>query len=306
MARPAAPKVSLIVPTFGRVWQLGRLFDSLEAQSLRDFELIISDQNPPGFLDLAPLIARVSFPVRHIVNPTERGISRARNAGLAVARGEVIVFPDDDAWYPQGFLERGVTQLERLGADIVTGRSIDTAGRTINGRFAKTSQAITRGGVWIMQIEWATFYRKAAIQGLGGFDETIGIGASSPWQAAEGPDLLLRALASGLRCHYDVDLVGYHEEYETRPPSRMMTAKAHAYARGMGYVLRKNGIGLPTALYWGARPLFQLLVGLLHGDFKRARYFLLVSIGRLEGWAQTPLTMRLSASFSGREAMSDD
>jgi glycosyltransferase involved in cell wall biosynthesis len=296
--------ICLIVPTFGRTWQLRRLFQSLDAQSYRNFEVIVSDQNPVGFLDEVIDPSAYSFKLTHICSPNDRGISKARNLGWAAAPGDIVAFPDDDAWYPADFLQRGVDKMTQLGASILTGRSVDVKGRTINGRFARHAQSITRGGVWIMQIEWATFFERSLLEELGGFDEGLGIGCPTPWQAAEGPDLILRALAKGKACFFEPDLVGYHEEYETHPPSAIMTAKARAYARGMGYVLRKNGAGLLTALYWSARPLFQLGVSLLLLEGRRAKYFFLVAVGRMEGWAR--LLARWSpkaAGFTGREVV---
>lgn len=292
MGRRSAPVISLVVPTYGRTWQLTRLFRSLEAQTCRDFEVIISDQNPEGYLGEVVAQGAWSFPIRHICRPNDRGISTARNVGWRHASAPVVCFPDDDAWYPADFLERGLVRMAALNADILSGRSTDETGRSINGRFAADLRAITVGGVWIMQIEWMTFFRRDLLERLDGYDETLGIGAATPWQAAEGPDLILRALAKGARCYYDPDFLGHHDEYETHPPSDQMTAKAQAYARGMGFVLRKNGAGLATAVYWALRPLYQLAMALLRFEFRRVRFFFLVSIGRLEGWTGWLLPIR--------------
>lgn len=298
--RLTSPAISLIVPTFGRTRQLSRLLDSLDRQTFRDFEVIISDQNPPGYLDEV-LAAPRGFPLIHLNRPDERGISRARNAGWHVTKAPVVMFPDDDAWYPATFLEDGLEKMSARGADLLAGRSVDETGRAINGRFAKTARPITRGGVWIMQIEWTTLIRRDVLDRLGGYDEALGIGCQTPWQAAEGPDLILRALEQGFSCHYDPDLAGHHEEYETNPPSPEMTAKARAYARGMGFVLRKNGAGPVLGAYWAARPLMQLLVNGVQGKGRRARYFALVSLGRLEGWLQRPvLAESPEHAFDGR------
>ena len=43
-------KVSLAIATIGRTAELERLLDSLCAQSHQNFEVLIADQNPMGFL----------------------------------------------------------------------------------------------------------------------------------------------------------------------------------------------------------------------------------------------------------------
>ena len=92
---------SLIVATMNRVSELDRLLTSLGEQSYKDFEVIIVDQN--GDDRLSPLVSNHrGMAIRHV--RSERGLSRARNAGLQVARGDIIAIPDDDCWYPEGVL----------------------------------------------------------------------------------------------------------------------------------------------------------------------------------------------------------
>lgn len=279
-----APRLSLVVATLDRFWQLERLLKSLASQSFRDFDVIIVDQNDK--LDLCDLTAqaRWPFPIRRIATPGDRGASVARNVGWREATGQILVFPDDDAWYPPHFLQFGLERLTALGADLLTGRSTDESGRSINGRYAPSAGPITRGSVWIKQIEWMTFIHRALMVRLGGYDDKTGIGSASPWQAAEGPDLILRALAIGACCHYDPDLTGYHDELETHPPDEAIIAKGRGYGRGMGYVLRKHDKSIATLVYWLARPLAGLVLSAASGQWPRARYFASMVVGRAEGW----------------------
>ena len=66
---------------------------------------------------------------------------------------DVILFPDDDCWYPSWFLRRGLELLDATGAELVSGRFADETGRSINGRFASVAQYVTRRSVWIAQAE---------------------------------------------------------------------------------------------------------------------------------------------------------
>jgi GT2 family glycosyltransferase len=211
------------------------------------------------------------------------------------------VFPDDDCWYPPWFLRKGVELLHATGAELVSGRFADEKARNVNGRFASRAQFIARRNVWFTQSEAATFYRRDLLERLGGFDEELGIGSRSPWQAAEGPDLVLRALEQSCVCYYDPSLYGFHREYNLDDPSAGMTKRGRMYARGMGYVLRRHQFGVLNLLYWAARPLSTALFSALGGTFHRAAYSLFVSLGRLEGFSGRLwiIGMRLDATEVG-------
>ena len=92
---------SLIVATLNRVNELDQLLASLERQTCRDFDVIVIDQNADNRLQ--PVLQRHSrLSIEHL--RSEKGLSRARNVGLNVAKGDIISFPDDDCWYPDDLL----------------------------------------------------------------------------------------------------------------------------------------------------------------------------------------------------------
>lgn len=280
----ADPSLSLIVSTLGRAQELLRLFASLERQTWRDFEVIIVDQNDDSRLDSIVLADRWSFPLTHMRRPGTRGLSRGRNEGWRAARGEIILFPDDDCWYPVDLLERAMSALRETNAAILSGRAADETGRSINGRFETTAMDVTRDLVWTCQIEWMMFIRASTLRALNGYDENVGVGADTPWQSAEGQDLTLRALDIGLPCRYDPSLTGHHAELNTATPDGQMIRKGRQYARGMGYVLRKSGHGWSTCLYWVARPIARAALSLMRLRMSQFRYYKNVALGRWEGY----------------------
>jgi glycosyltransferase involved in cell wall biosynthesis len=211
-------------------------------------------------------------------------LSRGRNAGWRVAKGELVLFPDDDCWYPPFLLSRALQILKSLAADVVTGRASDKTGRDINGRYSKVRQRINRSNVWVSGIEWVMIFKKSTLIELNGFDEHVGLGADTPWQACEGQEIIIRALAGGKTCFFDPDLFGYHEELDVMSPSNLMVSKGRAYGRGLGYVLRAHKYHALNAIMWMSRPIFSLLLNVVKGNFKPCTYLLNVSIGRLEGY----------------------
>jgi glycosyltransferase involved in cell wall biosynthesis len=277
-------RFGLVVATVGRVEPVLRLMHSLEGQTFRSFELIVVDQNLEK--DIAPvLFARPwHFPITHLRVPPI-GVSAARNIGWQRTRAQVLVFPDDDCWYPAEYLQH-LDVIMRRGAQLATGRAATIFGRTINGRFDKVAGPITRGNVFTRQIEWNMAISADLMRTLDGYDEAISLGSASPWQAGEGYDLILRALAAGARCHYDPALVGHHEELPVRRPDTAMIAKGYAYARGLGFVLRKHGFGPVALTGWLSRSGVNLARGLLRLRFDLVHYFALQALGRWEGWWQ--------------------
>src|ERR1700688_2110346 len=97
------PHFSVIIPTIGRTEELHKMLRSLADQRPADFEVIVVDQNEDDRVDrlLSTLAAEVT--VSH-VRRGQKGASGARNAGLAIASGEIVSCPDDDCWYPAALL----------------------------------------------------------------------------------------------------------------------------------------------------------------------------------------------------------
>jgi glycosyltransferase involved in cell wall biosynthesis len=280
----SGPAFSVVVSTLGRSEPILRLLHSLAAQTLPDFEVIIVDQNDDDRVASLIDAARADFPLFHIRTPQQRGLSRSRNTGWRRASGRYVIFADDDCWYPPWLLARAEQVFRTSGADFVSGRAVDEHGRGINARYEAEAQGITRANVWTTSIEWMIFLRREVLEATGGFDEGVGIGASTPWQAAEGQDLLLRALALGFAGRFDPSLHGFHAELDTRKPDRAMLGKARAYGRGMGFVLRRHGFGIGDLAYWLVRPAAGAILYSLAGQPRRGAYYYNVVMGRLEGW----------------------
>ena len=277
----ASPLLSLIVATKGRASPLHDLFTSLAAQEFRDFEVIVVDQNADGRIG-APDAEGWPFPVLHLRTPQESGTSRARNSGMKHARGAVMLFPDDDCWYGPHFLEHALARMTALGADVLSGRAAADDGRDINGRFEQAVTRIDRATVWTTGIEWVVFFKREVLAAIGGYDPDIGVGASTPWQACEAQDIMLRALAAGYTCMFDPSIFGHHAELDIRSPD--MRRKGRAYARGFGYVLRRHRFPMTQVANWLLRPAVRGGLAMLKGDWTQAEYCRNVFAGRLEGW----------------------
>jgi glycosyltransferase involved in cell wall biosynthesis len=277
--------VSLVVSTLGRTASLKALFESLAGQDYRNFELIIVDQNDDD--RLKPLFGTKTWPftLRRIHAPGQRGLSLGRNTGWIQAEGSIVAFPDDDCLYPPWLISRALGKIAETGADVLAGRAADENGQSINGRFERDAQWIDRTNVWTTGIEWVVFFKRSALLAVGGYNTNIGVGASTPWQACEGQDIMLRAMAAGLKCFYDPSLYGHHEEMNIYNPDAPICRKGRMYGRGMGHVLRIHGYGLGSSLKLVSFPTIKGLFFLFRCNIRRFLYYRNVALGRFEGWS---------------------
>jgi glycosyltransferase involved in cell wall biosynthesis len=252
-------------------------------QSYRNFRLIVvADQDGKAELEstLAPYRDRISLQLVE----SARGLSRARNVGLRQVTGGVVSFPDDDCWYPPDLLQRVADTLERNPTwDGVTGRTIDESARSSVMLWQKEPGLITRENVWRTAITVTIFLRRALVERVGFFDETLSLGSGTPWGSGDETDYVLRALAAGFTLGYDPSIVVYHEN--PNPPfSRSAAKRAYGYGMGSSRVLRMHGYSRSFAAY----RVLQLVAGsgyfLVRGRLGLARFYWAMARGRAVGW----------------------
>ena len=115
----AGPKVSVVIPAYNVERYIDQTLAALEGQTLNDIEIIcVDDGSTDGTLSVIRCHALADPRVKGI-HQENTGAGSARNAGLAVARGEWVAFLDADDVYRPGYLEKMLSSGERYGADLV-------------------------------------------------------------------------------------------------------------------------------------------------------------------------------------------
>ena len=115
------PKVSVVVPCYKVEKYLPEMLDSLLAQTLSDFQVVLVDDGSPdrsGEICDSYAAKDSRFTVIHKPNG---GVGAARNDGLAAAIGDWVLFCDSDDSLEPDALEKLVEAGERSGADVVFG-----------------------------------------------------------------------------------------------------------------------------------------------------------------------------------------
>lgn len=113
------PKVSFIVAVYNTQEFLPRCLDSLLNQTCRDIEIVVvNDGSTDDCAAIIAAYARKDARVRAITKPNG-GISSARNAGIDIARGEIVDFVDSDDYVEPNLAEFLVDAFAAENPEIV-------------------------------------------------------------------------------------------------------------------------------------------------------------------------------------------
>jgi glycosyltransferase involved in cell wall biosynthesis len=281
-------KYSLIVPSINRTHELVKLFESLESQTLQDFEVILVDQNPDGRLLSIVEVFSKRFFIKHLHSET-KGAAHARNIGISQARGEILLWPDDDCWYLSTFLH----DIDRLlstyaNAAGIIGILVDEKGNPFNRwKPSKVAPAMDMD-TFIHAGEPAIILRKEIVMRVGGFDESIGIGAETIWGAGESTDLCLRVKKAGAYLVIAPSIRIFHPNQMIPTGDLSQRQKAHMYARGMGGILKKNHLNIFFVIKYFFTYARAIFWNSLQFKWNDTAYHWTRLKGVVEGWIRYP------------------
>ena len=121
------PKVSVIMPVYGVEKFVGKAIESIQNQTLTDFEFLIVDD---GTKDQSGVICdcyAAKDPRLTVIHKENGGAPSARNAAMEIATGDYYYFMDSDDWAEPTMLADMVALAEKTAAQlVVTGYYIDT------------------------------------------------------------------------------------------------------------------------------------------------------------------------------------
>lgn len=226
---------SFITATLGEENKLKTLLKSLTSQTYIDYEIIVVDQNEhERVLHLCNNYENIKY-----IHSSNRGLSLARNMGVRKARGEYLVFPDDDAMLPSDFLDNANKIIREFpDVSIFSGLVLTTNKKKPFSRYMDyVSEEISYFN-YDKFMSTTMIIRRQVFDKLNGFDEEMGVGAR--WGGSEETELLLRALEAGFRAYYTESLIAYHPELNFSKLTWIQAIhKGYSYGLGRGALFRK-------------------------------------------------------------------
>ena len=252
------PSFDLVLPTLGRTASLRQFLDGLEAQSLREFRVLIADQNRDDRVERT-LIQYPELNVLRLDTPP-LGLSSARNAALSHLEADIVAFPDDDCVYPPGLLETVAGRFDAESRlDGVVGMAVDAHGEpSAASRWDESGGPLTLHNVWRRAVSITIFLRRHVVEQVGQFDESLGLGSGTRFQSGEEVDYLIRALRRGSRLEYD-------------PSIRVVHPQGPADGAAVAQIAARNGLAMGRLLRRHYGPVFSLyMIGRAGGGALRA------------------------------------
>ncbi|NOX90119.1 MAG: glycosyltransferase family 2 protein [Calditrichaeota bacterium] len=199
-------KISVIIITYNRVNDLVALLENLKSQTVQNFETIVVDNNSSD--KTAEIIPRDFPQVRFIKNDRNAGVPGGRNIGIREAKGEFLVFVDNDAELAEDALEKVVKTFETYPkAGILTFKILNF----FTGGIDETS--------WIIDPELKTVTTPHKVQTFEGAGfafrrevvDKIGLMWDSLFFMHEEKEYSLRALDAGFDILYTPEIKAYHK-----------------------------------------------------------------------------------------------
>jgi GT2 family glycosyltransferase len=215
---PQLPACSLVICTRNRRQMLRETVASILGADEVPDEILIVDQSDASEPFEAPASSARRCELRYLWLDAI-GSSRARNAGAAAAKHEVLIFIDDDMFVDHGWYTPLIQTLVRAGPHTaVTGR-VEAAPSEKPDSFVVAVHAWDGAQVHVGRINkdvlatgFMALYR-VAYEESGGLDERLGPG--TPFPGAEDNDYGFRLLEDGYQVIYVPDSVVYHRAWRS-------------------------------------------------------------------------------------------
>lgn len=253
-------RISLICATRDRPGELARLIDSVVQQADKICDLVV-----------------VNTSVRQLqLKATERGgcgqvkilegpllsVSEARNAGVNMCEGNLLLFPDDDAYFPNGHFEAVIKAAEKYARadawhfnymDPNTGAKHDDV-VVPDGAPMTIREAMRRGSAICIAM------RRDVHVAMGGFDTRFGPGHGPICEVAEDVEYLVRAIAQ-YRSVAVVNSISCYHRIDAEPNLTSSRVRRIEHDGGARWYLTRKYFGWKSA----ALLLAAYLIGAMYG-----------------------------------------
>lgn len=267
---------SIISATLGKNNRLEKLCDSLKKQVYKKFELIICDQNKENFNKKLKYVYK-NIKITFI--KSKKGLSIARNKGIIEAKGDYLLFLDDDIYLKKNFFKVLNQLLNRNKADILCYKVQDNEKKTLlnypkKNCFIKSPSQIFNS---ISSVSFTISNKKKIF-----FDKKLGLGSGNIYQSGEETDYILKALKKfNYKIFFTNKLFVKHFKKEISIFTEIK--KSFFYGCGWSYVVKKNKLGPNFMLIKILKVFLNIFYNLLALKFNKTIISISTFFGRIFG-----------------------
>ena len=205
------PQLSVVIPTYNRTDSLERILDFLKVQENIILEIIVVDQNKPGYFNetLNAKLDGVTRIIQHIPN-----VSMARNNGFKRSTAPYILFLDDDLIPEPNFCKKGLDIFNQYPLVksfvplVYSSEGKEFAFSDAWKKLIKFYQQDTSVFSITDSISAAVFFERSYFQSSGGFDIYLFDFA----KAAEDMELFLRMIQRNMTLWFVPFVEIFHDE----------------------------------------------------------------------------------------------
>ena len=230
-------RVSVLIPSLDRYPHLFDLLDQLRQQTVPPCEILVVDQTSVERRQEIPDRILAGQPIR-VLYRDQPGQCTARNAGIRIARGDFILFLDDDEAVEPDLIARHLASLARFQAEVSSGVAEEVGAGPLpdHFRWLRLSDVFPTGN---------TLIHKSVLRGSGLFDLAYDRGAR-----ADG-DLGMRVYLSGalMILNPAISVLHFHAP---RGGLRRHRARSVTYASSRRRLLHRQ-VPSPTEIYLARR-----------------------------------------------------
>lgn len=210
---------SIIIPTYKRKSSLLRLLNSLTKELKRDTEIIVVEQVFNNGKEIIGLARKNSLDLKYFLLK-EASTSKAKNFGATKAKGNFLLFLDDDVIVKPGLIENHLKNFKEPKIGAIAGRVVtqgqpieenrkDVGRITFFGRFTDGFSSTIKQEVETV-IGCNACFKKDVFEKIGGFDEQFTGNAMR-----EESDLSLRVKKAGYKIIFEPKAVVLHLREKT-------------------------------------------------------------------------------------------
>ena len=250
--------------------------NSLQKQKYKNFELIICDQNRH---DNNKIVKKIYKNLKIKFIKSSVGLSKARNKGISISKGNFLIFLDDDITFKENYLKKINDLLNKKNHEIIAYKVIDKLNRPLLNYPKKNCDLENLSQVFnsISSVSFVISNKKRIF-----FDNKIGLGSNNIYQSGEETDLIIRAKREfKYKIFYSKSIKVIHDN--ERITLKNNIKKSFLYGCGWSYVVKKNNLSFNFTTRSILKISLNFCYHILSLNFNKTLQSLFTILGRIYG-----------------------